>query len=239
MRMLALVYESDAGPGVFRDTVSARGIELDEWLVPSQAEPPGDPLSYDGAFVFGGAMHSDQEDSHPWLRTQKSMIRDIVESGMPVLGACLGAQLLTEAAGGSVRRMPEPEIGWFDVRLTPEGATDPVTGALGEVITAMEWHSYECVPPDDAQILARSDACVQAFRIGETAWGIQFHAEVTGRDVNSWLDSWHEDEDAVRIGLDHEGLRALTNERIAAWNELGRALCGRFLDAVAMPAAPR
>ncbi len=79
---------------------------------------------------------------------------------------------------------------------------------------------------------ARAEVCPQAYRIGERAWGIQFHAEVTAADAEKWIDDWREDEDAVRIGLDPDALRSETREKIAGWNRFGRDLCGRFLDAV-------
>jgi hypothetical protein len=89
------------------------------------------------------------------------------------------------------------------------------------------------VPPAGAVILARSPVCSQAYRIGDRAWGIQFHAEVTAADAEKWIGEWREDEDAVRIGLDPEALLAETREKIAGWNRFGRKLCGRFLDAAA------
>ena len=237
MRILALTYQADCGPGVFQEAAQARGMRVDEWLVPEGDGPPADPAGHDAIFVFGGAMHSDQEDGHPWLRTQKGLVRELLAQGKPMLTTCLGAQLLSEVTGGSVRRMPSPEIGWFDVELTPEGLEDPVTAALGTGFTAFNWHSYECVPPTGATVLARSAACVQAFSVGERAWGIQFHAEVSRASAENWIDDWDQDEDAVRIGLDPEALRADTHRRIAGWNEVGRALCARFLDTVAIPAA--
>ena len=236
MGILALLYQADCGPGVFGEAARARGIEVDGWLVPEGDGPPADPAGYDAIFVFGGAMHSDQEDGHPWLRTQKGMVRKLFEAGTPILATCLGAQLLAEATGGSVRRMPGPEIGWFDVELTPEGLEDPVTAALGPGFTAFNWHSYECVPPTGATVLARSAACIQAFSVGERAWGIQFHAEVSRTSAENWIDDWDQDEDAVRIGLDPEALRARTRERLPGWNQVGRGLCARFLDTIAIPA---
>jgi GMP synthase-like glutamine amidotransferase len=149
-----------------------------------------------------------------------------------VLGVCLGAQLLAAAAGGEARRAAVPEIGWYDVAITPEGESDPLLAALAPGFEAYEWHSYECVLPQGATALAASDACLQAFRIGESAWGIQFHAEVRATDALGWIrDYATTDPDAIRLGVDQEALRAQTRERIAAWNELGRGLCGRFLAA--------
>jgi GMP synthase (glutamine-hydrolysing) len=107
-----------------------------------------------------------------------------------------------------------------------------VIGPLAPGFTGFQWHSYEAVPPDGAAILARSPVCPQAFRIGERAWGIQFHAEVTAADVDGWINDYRSDGDAVRIGLEPEALRKETEEKIAGWNRLGRELCGRFLDAV-------
>jgi GMP synthase-like glutamine amidotransferase len=126
----------------------------------------------------------------------------------------------------------EPEIGWLEVEITDEGAADPVIGPLAPSFTGFQWHSYEAVPPQGAAILARSPVCAQAYRIGERAWGIQFHAEVTAGDLAHWIDDYRSDGDAVRIGIDPHALRAETEGKIADWNRLGRELCGRFLDAV-------
>jgi GMP synthase (glutamine-hydrolysing) len=119
------------------------------------------------------------------------------------------------------------------VEVTETGSRDQVIGALAPGFTAFQWHSYEAVPPEGAAVLARSPVCSQAYRIGERAWGIQFHAEVSAADVSKWIDDYRSDGDAVRIGIDPEALRAETDRRIADWNRLGRELCGRFLETIA------
>ena len=108
---------------------------------------------------------------------------------------------------------PEPEIGWHDVTLTAEGADDPLLAPLAPGFEAFEWHSYEFGLPAGATPLARSAACLQACRLGEAAWAIQFHAEVTAKDAEAWIDDYRSDEDAVRIGLDPDALRAETRSR--------------------------
>src|ERR671931_990198 len=118
MRVLAIVHQPDAGPGVFADAVQDRGAELDSWLIAETESPPGTPASYDAVLIFGGAMHADQEDSHPWLNDEKSLLADLLSREVPLLGVCLGAQLVAEAAGGRAERLREPEIGWYDVALT-------------------------------------------------------------------------------------------------------------------------
>jgi GMP synthase (glutamine-hydrolysing) len=233
VRALAIVHQSDAGPGVFAEEMRERGVELDQWMLSERGTgPPREVADYDVVLTFGGAMHADQEDRHPWLRFEKDFLAAMLDDGMPILAVCLGCQLLAEAAGGTARRASEPEIGWFEVEVTDEGASDPVIGPLAPGFTGFQWHSYEAVPPEGTAILARSPICPQAYRIAERAWGIQFHAEVTAADVSKWIDDYRSDEDAVRLGIDAETLRAETERKIGEWNRLGRELCGRFLDAI-------
>lgn len=231
MRVLAIVHEADAGPGVFAEAVAARRATLDEWLVPGTREPPADPLSYDAVMTFGGAMHADQEDAHGWLAAEKMLLRDLLDRGVPLLGVCLGSQLLAEAAGARAERAPEPEIGWLDVQVTPAGVEDPLLASLAPAFTAFQWHSYSSPLPPGAVALASSPLALQAYRIGTSAWGIQFHAEVTEADALSWTAHYENDPDAVRIGIDPDALAAQIRSRIGAWNRLGRGLCARFLDA--------
>ena len=233
MKALAVVHQPDAGPGVFADEMQERGVELHEWMLGERGSAP--PLAiadYDAVLTFGGAMHADQEDRHPWLRFEKDFLAAMIDDRMPVLAVCLGNQLLAEAAGGSAQRASEPEIGWFDVEVTEEGRSDPVIGPLAPKFSAFQWHSYEALPPEGAAILACSPVCAQAYRVGALAWGIQFHAEVTAADTVKWIDDYRSDEDAVRIGVDPDALGAETEQKIGDWNGLGRELCGRFLDAV-------
>lgn len=231
MRTLAISHQRDAGPGVFATAIAAAGDTLDVWHLAETDRPPADPLTYGAVISFGGAMHADQGGDHAWIAAEKQLLGRLLDRGVPTLGVCLGAQLLVEAGGGLARRAREPEIGWHRVELTAAGRADPLLGALAPGFDAFQWHSYECVAPSGASILATSQVCAQAFRIGETAWGIQFHAEVCATDAARWTDDYTSDPDAVRIGIDPRRLHTETAPRIEAWNELGRAICGRFLEA--------
>jgi GMP synthase (glutamine-hydrolysing) len=232
MRALAIVHQPDAGPGVFADPFAQRpDWELVEWLIAADPQPPLHPASADAVLTFGGAMHADQEASHGWLASEKELLRELLAAEVPLLGVCLGAQLLAEAAGTRVRRAREPEIGWIDVEVGAEGAADPLIGALAPRFSAFEWHSYEIPLPEGAVALARSENVLQAFRIGERAWGIQFHAEVSAGDADSWILDYDSDEDAVRMPIDWAAFREQTARAMPDWNELGRALCSRFLAA--------
>jgi GMP synthase-like glutamine amidotransferase len=151
---------------------------------------------------------------------------------MPVLGICLGAQLLAKAAHAPVYPVDEVEIGWFPVELTDAGTDDPVLGRLPQTFEAFQWHYYTHGVPAGAVELARNSVCTQAFRLGDKAWGVQFHPEVTLEQVESWVD----EEEGLPV--DTGTLLAETRERIGAWNALGRDLCDAFVDAAERVGSP-
>ncbi len=229
VRVLSIVHEDTAGSGVFGTVLQERGDEVLEWVPPLGSAPPA--YEPDGVLVLGGAMNCEQESELPWLAGEKAHLRRLLAAGTPALGVCLGAQLLAEAAGGSVTRMSSPEIGWRDVKLDPVAGGDPVLGSLPQRFEAFQWHSYAFAPPRGAQVLARSPACVEAFRVAAAPWwGIQFHAEVTGESIGDWIDDYRSDPDAVAAGIDWPALHALSQQRIARWNSFGAQLCTRFLE---------
>ena len=229
-RVLAITHQRDAGAGVFAEEIARRGLALDEWHITEGADPPGELGDYGAVMTFGGAMNAHEETEHPWLVSEKALLAGLIEARVPLLGVCLGSQLVAEAAGAPATRAGEPEIGWLEVELTAEGVADPLLAPLAPSFTAFQWHSYTSPVPPGAVALARSPVCLQAFRVGTSAWGIQFHAEVSASDALRWTAEYENDPDAVRIGLDPDALARSIEERIEAWNETGRALCGRFLD---------
>jgi GMP synthase (glutamine-hydrolysing) len=170
-------------------------------------------------------MHPDQEDRHAWLRPELRFLERELERGTPLVGVCLGSQLIARAAGARVFQASEAEVGWLPVEVTESGSADPVAASLPQRFDAFQWHHYTHGLPDGAVELARSRVCTQSFRLGR-AWGVQFHPEVRAEQVESWLADDPEDV------ADPAALRAETHERIEDWNELGRRLCSAFLQAV-------
>jgi GMP synthase (glutamine-hydrolysing) len=229
VRVLSIVHQPDAGPGVFAEALAASGHAIEEWRPDLRPRPQEAAAAYGAAVVFGGAMHVDHEDRHPWLREEKALLSELVERRTPVLGVCLGAQLLAEAAGGRARPAAAPEIGWREVGLEAAADADPLLGPLPRRLVAFQWHSYEIDPPHGAAVLARSDCCLQAFRADARSWGLQFHAEVTAATVAGWAEDYGEESELRRAGVDRAALSAQTERFIAGSNRLGAELCARFL----------
>jgi GMP synthase (glutamine-hydrolysing) len=223
VNVLALIHGTAVEAGVFGDEVAARGFGLEAWSSASAAPLPRPLEDYGAVLVFGGSMHADQDDRHPWLRDEDALLRRLLELGVPTLGVCLGVQLLAKAAGGAVYPAPAPEIGWFPIELTEAGGRDPLLGLLPQSFHAFQWHYYTYDVPAEAEELARSETCTQAFRLGESAWGIQFHAEITMDEIVEWSEDGEDDP------LSEEALEE-SRQRIGEWNELGRRLCGGFLE---------
>ena len=226
MRVLSIIHQEDAASGVFADAAAERGDELTEWSISDGTRPPHPAESYDAVLVFGGAMHVDQEHRHPWLRDEDALLRALLDRRIPVLGVCLGAQLVAKALRARVGPLARPQIGWFDVEQTREAGDDPVFAELPHRFSSFQWHSYAFELPANAVPLARDSVCLQAYRAGESAWGIQFHAEVTKENVDDWFRSSKPPE----APLDLDALQQETEKKIAGWNEFGKRLCGRFLD---------
>jgi len=190
MRILVLQHIAIEHPGVFRDFMAADGVEWDT-IELDAGEPIPALDDYAALIVMGGPMDVWQEREHPWLRAEKAAIREAVQArGLPYLGVCLGHQLLADALGGEVAPMRGAEVGVLDVELTDAAGADPLFSGLSARHTTLQWHSAEVTnPPPDAVVLARSPLCdVQALRVGERAWGIQYHTEVTTDTVPEWGD---------------------------------------------------
>jgi len=219
VRVYCVVHERNAGPGVFG--------RFPIWIPGEQPTPSLEDV--DALLIFGGSMHVDQNDEHRWMSPEKEFIRDALERGTPILGVCLGSQLLAEAAGARPHRMEEPEIGWYEIEITEAGAADPVVGPLAPSAELFEWHHYAAPLPPGAVELARTPGSLQAFRIeGRPAWGLQFHAEVTRENLFSWLGGW-DDAEARFTDFDPDEIRAASELRIEEQNEIGRQLAARFL----------
>ena len=184
MKFLILQHINIEHPGIFlnylkNDQIKIETVELDE----GEKIPKLDP--YDAMIVMGGPMDTWQEETYPWLKIEKENIHNFVKiKKKPYLGLCLGAQLLSEAIGGKVRKMKTPEIGVLEVSVTNNKS---LFKGLNNKLKVLQWHSYEAYDlPTNANLLASSPNCkVQAFSYNN-AFGLQFHVEQTNETVPQW-----------------------------------------------------
>lgn len=232
MRVLSLTHGPNVPGGVFEEVVAAAGHRLERWDVPAGAAPDR-AEAYDALLAFGGSMHPDEDDRHGWLAAEEAFLREALAEDVPVLGVCLGGQMLARAAGAQVARASAPEIGWHEVELTPAGRADPVLAVLPPRFEAFQWHHYAFGVPAGGVELAASGCCTQVFRLGR-AWALQFHAEVTRAMIHDWVAAA-----PGELPLPAAGFLADAERRIDGWNELGRALCAAFLEEAARNGARR
>jgi GMP synthase (glutamine-hydrolysing) len=232
MRVLFVHHEQPLDGGSYDDVVAAAGHEIVRWA-PFAGESPPSLAAIDAIVVLGGAVHPDADGTEPWLEGEVALIRDALRRELPSLGLCLGAQLIARAAGARVRPVERSEVGWYEVTPNEEGLTDPVVGALGGRAHAFEWHHYTFELPDGATELARSPRAIQAYRIGDRVWGLQFHPEVTREQVVEWTGMAPDQVDG-----DPQAMLVETERRIGEWTETGRRVCLAFLDRAAGAVTP-
>ena len=205
-RVLVVEHQGNAGLNHFADRLATAGVDVDVVGPDTGNAIPRSLDGYSGLIVLGGAMGPTEDEKAPWLPAVRRLLRQGVVEEVPTLGICLGMQMLTTALGGHVREMPEgPEVGLLDVSFAESADGDPLFGGLaGRAVPAVQWHWLEAdALPEGARVLAGSPACAnQAFRIGELAWGVQFHPEALGDTAEDWVE---EDRGSVEeLGLSEE-----------------------------------
>lgn len=175
------------GPGLIGTIARQRGLSLDLRRM-DLGEALPDAAAIAALVVLGGPMGAYDVAAHPHLLDEQRLLQAVVARGLPVLGVCLGAQLLAAALGARVYPGPAPEIGVGDVKLTGDGAEDPLLGPAGRTFPAFHWHGDTFDLPEGAVHLAATRAYAhQAFRVGDRAWGLQFHIELDQSLAREWV----------------------------------------------------
>jgi GMP synthase (glutamine-hydrolysing) len=192
-----------------------------------------DVRRYNGLVVLGGPMNVDQTDLYPHLNTEINAIRDALDRDMPVLGICLGAQLLAAALGASVHPSPIAEIGWYPVHPTPNAESDRLCRHMRGVQHVFQWHAYTFDLPRDAVHLASTDSCPhQAFRYGDRAYGLQFHLEADEPLIRKWLDvpEYRAEFEARDLGHGVERVLHDTQVHCATAQQLSERVFNEFIE---------
>lgn len=205
--ILKHVPNEDAG--TIRDYLDRKKVPYLSVDLYNGAKLPEDLDLVRSAVIMGGPMNVYEEDKYPFLKDEDVFIRRLLEKNTPILGVCLGSQLIAKAAGARVMKAPVEEIGWDTVHLTPEALRDPLFScAGGDTLRVLQWHGDTFDLPKGAVHLASSRVVKhQAFRLNSNVYGLQFHVEVTRPMVEDWfkdrgdLEGLLEEYDAYRPTL--------------------------------------
>ncbi len=187
VRILAVQHNMTTPPGLIGDRILQRGGTLELVMPRHGGQLPQSPHGYDGLILLGGEMSAADDENFPHYKPLLELVQEFGDRKRPVMGICLGAQLMARAYGAPVRRHSFTEFGYIEHQLTDDGACDPVLAGIENGPWFMQWHEDTFDLPEDAIHLIRGDGCQnQAFRYGTTAYAFQFHLEVTDWIARQW-----------------------------------------------------
>ncbi len=188
MKILVIMHIASEGPGTLGEFLESCGAELTTIRLYNGEKLPVDVGAYQAVISMGGPMNVYEFEKYPFLEEEHHFLKRVLDMDKPVLGVCLGAQMIAHACGGSVTRSPVEEIGWSTVSLTDEGENDPFFQGVPARLEVLQWHGDMFHLPPAAKLLATGEDCPhQAFRFGK-AYGLQFHVEVTPEIISEWFD---------------------------------------------------
>lgn len=228
-KIIVLQHIGCETPGILEGILSSRGFSLS--LVRSDQNHPIPKKIEDaaGLIVMGGPMGVNEDEQYPFLRAEIRLIQDAVKSQKPVLGICLGSQLLAAALGARVHKGKKKEIGWHPVRLIGEGLQDPLWKGNSGTFVPLHWHGDVFDLPQDAAPLASSELTrYQAFRYGKNAYGFLFHMEVTEKMIQEWVRKFS--GELTMEGIDGKQILKKSAEYLPWIHSTGGTVFSRWAD---------
>jgi GMP synthase (glutamine-hydrolysing) len=184
---LILEHEESEGPGIFQPLLHASGLSFKRIkLFTGEAIPGAENLQ--GVLIMGGPMNVYEESAYPFLAEEDRFLKQCLRNAIPVLGVCLGAQLIAKAAGAKITKAPAKELGWYEVRLTDAGLYDPLLAGFAKNFSVFQFHEDTFdIPPGAVHILDAPGCLHQGYRIGNNIYGLQFHLEATQEMIVEWV----------------------------------------------------
>ncbi|MGE5522131.1 MAG: type 1 glutamine amidotransferase [Rhodospirillaceae bacterium] len=183
------------GPGYFATYLERHGVPIQLVRIDAGDAVPRDPRAYSGIGFMGGPMSVN--DDLAWIRDELALIRNAVDADVPVIGHCLGGQLMAKALGGVVTRNPVKEIGWAEVQVVEGDASRRWLGNVERTFTAFHWHGETfSIPSGATRVLSSAHCANQAFALGKH-FGMQCHVEMTRQLVTDWCRDWGKEVDRL------------------------------------------
>jgi GMP synthase-like glutamine amidotransferase len=197
LRVLVIMHVESEGPGLFGELLAAAGAEVRVVRLHCGEALPA-PAEFQAALSMGGPMNVYEEERYPFLREETRFLQEAAAREIPVLGICLGAQMIAKAAGAAVTKNRVEEVGWSTVSLTGEGLADPLFRDLPPVLPVFQWHGDTFAIPESGSLLATGADCHhQAFRYRHSC-GLQFHLEANAALLKSWFAGKPEEREVLR-----------------------------------------
>ena len=231
----ALILQNAAGEdhGILGPLLNERGWGQQVIPLYKGAAMPGNWNDFDLLLVMGGPMNVYEEETCPYLARETQVLKEALASGPPVMGFCLGAQLMAKACGAGVRKGAEKEIGWYEVNLTDAGRADSLLNAFPESWTVFQWHGDTFDIPEGAvRLFTSGNIPNQAMRIGEMNYGFQFHFEVTRKMIAQWLESGREELDSLGIKGSARRILSRADHMLPPLHKQAQIFFKRYLERV-------
>ena len=231
MSILVIEHQQGEGAGRLGATLLARGRKLEICRIWNGDGLPTDLDGYEGVISMGGRMNVCEVSEHGWMRREMEILREAHEMERPVIGICLGCQMLATALGGEVGLLDGGcEIGWQEMRMAFPGTVEAVYAGLGWKQMQFHWHSYEVKKlPAGGVPLAFSKRCkIQAFKVGVRSYGFQYHFEVLREQISEF--SRVGAEERLAAGIDHGDLMSETDRYYDDFARIGDRLCELLVE---------
>jgi GMP synthase (glutamine-hydrolysing) len=239
-RLLVVQHVAHERLGTLEPAFKAAGCALQALDASSPKTVWPSPGEFDGVVVMGGPQSVYATAKYPWIRQELAFLRGVIKTERPVLGVCLGAQLLAAALGAAVTPAPQKEIGWYPLMREPGADGDPLFGRFGQTETVFQWHGDTFALPKGAVRLASSPLCPeQGFRYRDHVYALQFHVEVTEAMIRAWMQTPVNKAElaGLRGIIDPMAIRRQAREHVSRLGELSRHIASAFAALLAPASA--